>query len=103
MVRNTEKSKIGELQNTFQISSNSKIKPHGPRKSQKKWKCDHIFIIFHCPYTERRRDDPVDIMTGWTKEELGFDSQQRQEISPISKRPDRIWCPNNHSANGYWD
>jgi hypothetical protein len=42
-------------------------------------------MIFQCPYTERYRDDPVD-MTGWTKEELDFDSQQRQEISFISKR-----------------
>jgi len=42
-------------------------------------------------------------MTGWTREELGFDSQQRQEISPISKRPDRIWCPNKNLASGYRD
>jgi hypothetical protein len=103
MFRNREKSKIVELQNTFQILPNSKSKPHGPRKSQKTWKCDQIFIIFLCPYTEICLDDPFDIMTGWTKEELGFDSQLRQDISPISKRPERISRTTNHLANGYWD
>jgi hypothetical protein len=68
----------------------------------RKTDCVTIKIQFppHCKETECCQYS--DWATGWTTEELWFDSWQGYEIISSSERPDRLWGLHSPLFNGSW-